>query len=126
VCIVVLAVIARPLLFATVDPDVARARGVPVRALGIVFLVLLGLTAASTSQVTGSLLVFALLVAPAATATRLTARPSHGLVLSIVIAIAVTWLGEFIAFFSPYPIGFWVTTLAFAGFVAASMRPARL
>jgi zinc/manganese transport system permease protein len=124
-CLAVLAMIARPLLLATVDPEIARARGVPVRALGVVFLVLLGVGAAGTSQVTGSLLVFALLVAPAATATRLTARPVAGMFLAIAIAVAVTWIGEFIAFFSPYPIGFWVTTLAFAGFVTASIYRTR-
>ncbi len=119
-CLVVLAVIGRPLLFASIDADVARARGVPVRKLSAAFLVLLGVAAAGTSQVTGSLLVFALLVAPAATASRLTARPAFGLVLSIGIALAVTWLGMGIAFFSPYPIGFWVSTLAFAAFLLAT------
>ena len=121
VCLIALAVIGRPLLFATVDPDVAAARGLRVRQLSLVFLLLLGIAAAGTSQVTGSLLVFALLVAPAATATRLTARPVLGLVLSILIALVVTWLGEGIAFFSPYPIGFWVTTLAFVAFLLAMM-----
>ena len=120
-CLVALAVIGRPLLFATVDPDVAQARGLRVRLLSLVFLLLLGVAAAGTSQVTGSLLVFALLVAPAATATRFTARPALGMTLSIVIAVMVTWLGEAIAFFSPYPIGFWVTTLAFAAFLLASL-----
>ncbi|HTZ44317.1 MAG TPA: metal ABC transporter permease [Jatrophihabitans sp.] len=115
-----LAVIGRPLLFASVDAEVARARGVPVRLLSAAYLVLLGVAVAGTSQVTGSLLVFALLVAPAATASRLTARPGRGLLLSVGIALLVTWLGEGIAFFSPYQIGFWVTTLAFAAFVLAS------
>jgi zinc/manganese transport system permease protein len=119
-CLAVLAVIARPLLFATVDPDVARARGLPVRVLSTAFLMLLGVAAAGASQVTGSLLVFALLVAPAAAASRLTARPARGVALSVAIAVAVTWLGETIAFFSPYPIGFWVTTLAFAVFLLAA------
>lgn len=119
-CLVVLALIARPLLFASVDPDVAQARGVPVRIVGAVFLVLLGVAAAGASQITGSLLIFALLVAPAAAAVRLTARPGLGMALSIVIAVLVTWLGEAIAFFSPYPIGFWVTTLAFATFLLAT------
>jgi zinc/manganese transport system permease protein len=119
-CLVVLGVIARPLLFASVDPDVARARGLPVGLLSTAFLVLLGVAAAGASQVTGSLLVFALLVAPAAAASRLTARPARGLALSIAIALVVTWLGEGIAFFSPYPIGFWVTTLAFAVFLLAA------
>ena len=119
-CLVVLAVIARPLLFASVDPDVARARGLPVRGLSMLFLVLLAVAAAGTSQVTGSLLVFALLVAPAAAASRLTARPGRGLALSVAIAVVVTWAGEVIAFYSPYPIGFWVTTLAFAAFLLAA------
>jgi zinc/manganese transport system permease protein len=120
VCLVVLAGIGRRLLFASIDPDIARARGVNVRLMSAAFLVLLGVAAAGTSQVTGSLLVFALLVAPAATASRLTARPTVGLTLSILIALAVTWAGEGIAFFSPYPIGFWVTSLAFGGFLLAS------
>jgi zinc/manganese transport system permease protein len=119
-CLIVLAAIARPLLFASVDPDVARARGVPVRLLSAAFLVVLGVAAAGTSQVTGSLLVFALLVAPAATASRLTARPALGLVLSMVIAVVVVWAGEGVAFFSPYPIGFWVTTFAFGLFLLAT------
>jgi zinc/manganese transport system permease protein len=120
-CLLVLAVIGRRLLFATIDPDIAQARGVRVRLLSAVFLILLGVAAAGTSQVTGSLLVFALLVAPAATATRLTARPAVGLVLSILIALVVTWVGEGIAFFSPYPIGFWVSTLAFGTFLLATI-----
>lgn len=120
VCLACLAVLARPLLFISVDPAVARARGVPVRLVAASFLLLLGLAAAGTSQVTGSLLVFALLVAPAATASRLTARPGLGAALSIAVALAVTWLGEGIAFFSAYPIGFWVTTLAFAAFLLAA------
>ncbi len=119
-CLVALAAFGRRLLFASVDPDVAQARGIPVRLVNGAFLVLLGIAAAGTSQVTGSLLVFALLVAPAATAVRLTARPAAGLVLSVVLALAVTWVGEGIAFFSPYPIGFWVTTLAFGSFLLAA------
>ncbi|HEV2887779.1 MAG TPA: metal ABC transporter permease [Jatrophihabitans sp.] len=119
-CLLVLLALGRPLLFSSIDSDVALARGVPVRLVGAAFLVLLAVAAAGVSQVTGSLLVFALLVTPAATASRLTARPALGLLLSVLIAVAVTWLGEGIAFFSPYPIGFWVTTLAFAAFLLAT------
>jgi zinc/manganese transport system permease protein len=118
-CLVALALFGRRLLFVTVDPAVAGARGVPVRLIGTAFLVLLGIAAAGTSQVTGSLLVFALLVAPAATAVRLTANPALGVTLSVVVALVVTWLGESVAYFSPYPIGFWVTTFAFAAFLLA-------
>lgn len=119
-CLVALVALGRPLLFASVDPDVARASGVPVRAVGVAFLVLLGLTTAGTSQITGSLLVFALLVAPAAAAARLTARPVAGLALSVGLAVLVTWLGEGVAFFSPFPIGFWVTTFGFGAFLLAT------
>ena len=120
VCLVALAVLARPLLFASIDPAVARARGVPVRLVELAFLVLLGVAAAGTSQVTGSLLVFALLVAPPAAAARLTSRPAAGVVVSVVLALVVTLLGESIAYFSPYPVGFWVTTFGFGVFVLAS------
>lgn len=115
----VLAIIARPLVFATIDPDVAAARGVPVRALSIAYLLLLGLATAACTQITGSLLVFALLVLPAATAHTLTARPLLGLVLSGGLAIAVTWVGLGIAYYSPYPVGFWLTSVGFATFVVA-------
>ncbi|HET6210013.1 MAG TPA: metal ABC transporter permease, partial [Jatrophihabitans sp.] len=92
VCLAVLSVVGRPLLFASVDPAVARGRGVPVRLLSAIFLLLLGLAVAGTSQITGSLLVFALLGAPAATAARRTARPALGLALSVLRAVLVSWL----------------------------------
>jgi zinc/manganese transport system permease protein len=119
-CLGALLVLGRPLLFSTVDPLVASAAGVPVRWVNVAFLVLLGVATAGTSQITGSLLVFALLVAPASAAVRLTARPAVGLVLSVLIALVVTWVGEVVAFFSPYPIGFWVTTLGFTAFLLAT------
>jgi zinc/manganese transport system permease protein len=115
----VLAVIGRPLLFASVDAEVAAARGVPVRALSVVFLLLLGAAVAEASQITGTLLVFALLVAPAAAAQHVTARPGLGLLLSPLIGLAITWLGLGISYWWPYPIGFVITTLAFAVYLAA-------
>jgi zinc/manganese transport system permease protein len=117
----VLAVIARPLLFASVDSAVARAAGVPTRALGLLFLLLLGLAVAATAQITGALLVFALLVGPAATAQQITARPGPGLALSVALALAITWLGLTIAYFSPYPVGFWVTSISFGLYVAVRL-----
>lgn len=116
----VLAAIARPLFFASVDPDVASARGVPVRLLGVVFLVLLGTTAAEVSQITGALLVFALLVMPAAAAQQLTARPVWSLALAIVLGLVVTWAGLAAAYFSSYPVGFYVTTFGFAAYGLAA------
>jgi zinc/manganese transport system permease protein len=124
VAVTVLAMLARPLLFASIDPDVAAARGVPVRALGTAFLLLLGIAAAETSQITGSLLVFALLVLPAATAQTLTTRPGCSVALTVGIGLAVTWFGLGIAYYTPYPIGFWVTTIAFGAFVLARVARA--
>ncbi len=116
-----LALIARPLLFATVDPDVARARGTPVGLLDAGFLLILAGAVAATSQVTGALLVFALLVAPAAAAQRITLRPLAGLLLSVLFALLIAWLGLGIAYFSTYPVGFYMTTFAFALYVVVRL-----
>lgn len=115
----VIGLIGRPLLFASVDPDVAEARGVSVRRIGVVFLVLLGVAVAEASQITGSLLIFALLVMPPATAQRFTARPVLGLALSVLIGLVVTWLGLAVAYYSPYPVGFFITTFAFGLYLAS-------
>lgn len=116
----VLAVIARPLFFASVDPDVAAVRGVPVRAVSAIFLVLLGCAAAEVSQMTGALLVFALLVMPAAAAQQLTARPAVSFALTIALGLGIVWLGLAVAYFSVYPVGFYITTFGFAAYVLAS------
>ena len=117
--LVILGLIARPLLFSSVEPEVAAAAGVPVRLLGIAFLLLLGIAVAEASQITGSLLVFALLVLPPATAQVITGRPALGVVLSVVLALAVTWAGLVIAYYTPYPTGAFITTLSFAAYVLA-------
>jgi zinc/manganese transport system permease protein len=107
-----------------VDADVARATGVPVGALSAGFLLLLGLAVAATSQITGALLVFTLLVTPAATAQLITSRPGRSLALSVAIALAVTWLGLGIAYFSIYPVGFYVTSISFGLYVLARVSRA--
>lgn len=94
-------VIARPLLFASVDPHVAAARGVPVRALGLAFLVLLGATAGEATQAVGALLLLGLLAAPAGAAHRLTANPYHALGLSAALAVAAMWLGLAVSYAVP-------------------------
>jgi zinc/manganese transport system permease protein len=113
----VLAVIGRPLLFTSVDPDVARAHGVPARRLDTLFLLVLGTAAAGVSQITGALLVFALLVLPPATAQLITPRPVRGMVLSAALALVTIWTALFVAYYSPYPVGFWLTSIAFGGYV---------
>ncbi len=116
-----LAFAGRPLLFASLDPQTARARGIPVHVLDIGFLVVLGFTVAATSQITGALLVFALLVTPAATALTLTVRPALSLLLTVVFALLVTWVGLGFAYFSVYPVGFFVTSTAFALYALANL-----
>lgn len=113
----VMALIARPLLFASLDPDVAAARGVPVRALDISYLVLLAVVVALAVQVVGVLLIFALLVTPAAIAQQLTTRPLVSVALAVALALAFTWLGLAVAYFTVYPTGFFITTFAFATYV---------
>jgi zinc/manganese transport system permease protein len=117
VVLAILAFIGRPLLFTSVDADVARAHGLPARPIDTVFLIILGASAAEVSQITGALLIFALLVLPAATAQQLTARPSASLALSVVLAMCTVWVALLVAFYSPYPIGFWLTTIAFTTYV---------
>ncbi len=117
-----LALIGRPLLFASIDPDVAEAQGVPVRLLGLSFLVVLAFAVAQAVQVVGVLLIFALLVAPAATAQRLTSRPGVAIMISIVLSLLFTWLGLAIAYFAPYAVvGFYITTLAFGTYVGVRL-----
>ncbi|MBA3825044.1 MAG: metal ABC transporter permease [Ktedonobacterales bacterium] len=115
--LLVLVVIARPLLFASVDPLVATARGVPVAALGALFLVLLALTVAAAVPVLGILLIFALLVTPAAIAQRLTARPGRAMAIAVLLALAFTWAGLVVGYFLPYPVGFFITSFAFGAYL---------
>jgi zinc/manganese transport system permease protein len=113
----VLAVLGRPLIFASVDPDVAEARGVPLRAISMAFLVLVALAVAVTVQIVGTLLIFALLVAPGAAAQQLTARPGLGVVLTVVLSLLFTWAGLSVAYFTVYPAGFLITSFAFGTYL---------
>lgn len=113
------AVAGRPLLFSSIDELGARAGGVPVRLLDVSFLLVLALAVAATAQITGVLLVFALLVAPPAAAQQITGRVMRGLVLGVAIALVVTWAGLALSYYYDYSVGFFVSTLAFAFYVAA-------
>ena len=109
---------ARPLLFASIDPDVAAARGVPVRWLGLGFLLLLAMVVAVAVQIVGVLLIFSLLVTPAATARRLSPRPARAIVISVALALAFTWLGLTVGYYTDYPDSFYITTFAFGTYLA--------
>jgi len=122
--LIAMTLLYRPLLFASVDPDVAEARGVAVGWLAIAFLVILALAVAVTVQIVGTLLIFALLVTPGAAALQLTARPARSLALSIIFSLVFTWLGLALAYFTDRPAGFFITTLAFGAYLL--IRGARI
>ena len=96
------ALIARPLLFASIDPAVAAARRVPVRLLGIGFLAIVGACAAEATQAVGALLLLGLLAAPAGAAQQLTARPFVAMVLSAALAVADMWIGLTASYLFPH------------------------
>lgn len=112
-----LAVVARPLLFASVSPDVAEARGVPVRGLAIAFMVLLALVVTMAVQVVGTLLLFALVVTPAATALLITARPAAVVALSTLISVAAVWVGLVLSAMFDLPPSFPIVGLVFTGWL---------
>jgi zinc/manganese transport system permease protein len=112
-----LAVLARPLVFASVDPAVAEARGVPVRALGLAFVVLLALTITMAVQVVGTLLLFALVVTPAATALRITARPVRVAAIAVALALGAVWGGLVLSAMIDLPPSFFIVSLAVTAWV---------
>ena len=117
ITLLAVAALYRPLLFASLDEEVAEARGVPVRFLSVVFMVILALAVSEAVQVVGVLLIFALLVTPAAIAGRLTAHPARALLLAVILALLFTWGGLTVAFYSPYPVSFFITTFAFGTYL---------
>jgi zinc/manganese transport system permease protein len=120
---VVLLVIARPLLFATIDEAVARARGLPVTTLGLGFLALAGVTAAEATQVVGALLLLGLVAAPAGAAQLLTARPYRAMGLSSLLAVGAMWAGLTLSYAVPkLPPSFAVIATAAAFYLLAALK----
>ena len=125
IVVIVLALVWRPLWFASVDPDSAAARGVPIRALAVAFPVLLAAAVAVTIQVTGVLLILTLVVTPAATAQRLTVRPAIAVATSVGLALAATLGGIFASLQWNAPTSFFIATFSFAGYALARLIPTR-
>jgi len=121
ITIVALVAVYRPLLFASVDEDLASAKGVPVTALSIGFMAILAVAVSEAVQVVGVLLIFALIVTPAAIAVRFSSRPPIAIGLGVLLALAFTWLGLAISFYSPHPVSFFITTLAFGTYMAVRL-----
>src|SRR5579862_1315446 len=116
-----IAVLFRPLLFSSVDPEVAAARGVPLRALSVGVFLLLALTTAEAIQVVGVLLVLTLVITPAAAAQRFTTRPLRALFYSIAIALVSTEGGILLSLEKSWPTSFFISTISFAFYVAARL-----
>ncbi len=109
-----LAIISRPLLFASLQPELAEAKGVSLRLYAVLFLAIVALATAECAQIVGVLLVFTLMVGPAAVAQRLTSRVGTGVLLSATLALAEAWSGITLAFYTDWPTSFWITALSAA------------
>lgn len=120
----------RPILFASLDEDVAEAKGMNTLLLGVVFMLLLAAATSIAVQVIGVLLIFALMVTPAAAAVRLSKKPVWAVTISILVALFGTWTGLFVSFYEPYPVSFFIVSIVFVfyllvRFVFKRGRPAR-
>ncbi|MGD0329006.1 MAG: metal ABC transporter permease [Nitrososphaeria archaeon] len=132
--LIILALVAavyRPLLFASLDEDVAEAKGMPILLLDIIFMLLVAVATSIAVQVVGVLLIFSLMVTPAATAHQLAKRPQQVIIISVAIALIATWLGLFVSFYEPYPVSFFITSIVFiiylfVRFVYQRIRPQKL
>lgn len=120
-----LALIARPLLFASLQPELAEARGVSLRLFGTLFLVLIAVTTAEAAQIVGVLLVFTLLVGPAAAAHQLVTGVAAGVLLSVGLALVEAWGGLTLAFYTDWPASFWITALSALIYLLALAMPTR-
>lgn len=116
-----LVIMYRPLLFASLDPEVAEARGVPVRGLAIAFLLVVALAVAQAVQVVGVLLIFTLLIAPPATAQYLVRRPGRAILVAVLIAVAETWIGITLAYVWSLPVSFFISTLSCGAYVTVRL-----
>jgi zinc/manganese transport system permease protein len=114
-----LAVISRPLLFASLQPELAEAAGLPLALYSVMFLAIVALTTAECAQIVGVLLVFALMVGPAATAQRWTRTVAIGVPLSAALALIEAWLGIALAYCTDWPTSFWITALSAGTYLAA-------
>jgi len=131
IILALVAVVYRPLLFASLDEDVAEAKGMPTLLLGMIFMLLVAIATSIAVQVVGVLLIFSLMVTPAATAQQLAKRPRQVIIISVAIALISTWLGLFLAFYEPYPVSFFITSIVFifylfVRFIYRRIRPSFL
>jgi len=125
VTLAALAAIMRPLIFASLQPELAEAKGVPLRVISTAFLAIVALAVSACAQIVGVLLVFTLMVGPPAAAQRITSGLWGGLMLSAALALAEAWAGIAIAFYTDWPVSFCIAVLSALGYFAALNWPAR-
>jgi zinc/manganese transport system permease protein len=133
VALVALAAVYRPLLLATVSPDIAAARGVPVRAVGLVYMLALAVSVGLSSLAIGAILSTALLIGPAAVALRVTKRTGTAVAFACLFGVAATWLGILLAYDSYYwgrareslPVSFFIVALVFVSYLVCSVPGVR-
>ena len=121
----VLLALFRPLLFSTLEPELAAAKGVPLRLVATLFYILVAVAVAFASQIVGVLLVFTLLIGPPAIAMRFCRTVWPGLLLSVAIGVGATWASLILAYLTDAPVSFWVPTLLFALYLASAFLTRR-
>lgn len=117
IVLVAVAVVYRPLLFTSLDEDVAEAKGVPAFGIHMIFMILIAAATSIAVQVVGVLLIFALMVTPAAVASRIARRPATGIMIAVALALLATWIGLFVSFYLPYPVSFFITSITFGAYI---------
>jgi len=113
-CLAALAFIVRPLVFVTLQPELAEAKGVSLRVVSVIFLAIVALATAACAQIVGVLLVFTLMVGPAAAAQNLSSRLGTGIAIAAALALLQAWVGLTLAFYTNWPTSFWITALSAA------------
>jgi zinc/manganese transport system permease protein len=124
ITLIALAAIMRPLIFASLQPELAEAKGVPLRFISTAFLAIVALAVSECAQIVGVLLVFTLMVGPPAAAQRITTGLWSGLIVAALLALAEAWLGLTMAFYTDWPVSFCIAVLSALGYFAALGVPA--
>ncbi|CAM4410624.1 MAG: hypothetical protein LEGION0398_MBIBDBAK_01246 [Legionellaceae bacterium] len=123
-CILALAIIARPMLFASIEIDLAEAKGVPVNKLTSVFLIIMAIAVTLASQVVGVLLVFTLLIGPAAIALQWTRTFWMGILSTVILSVSIVWISIVLTYLTDWPISFWISCLVFIGYLIGNIYKA--
>ena len=118
---ILIVLLYRKFLFSSFDETVAEARGLNIYWTGIIFMLILAITTSIAVQIVGVLLIFALLVTPAAVAVKLSNKPINGMIISSLISLSATFIGLFISFYIPYPVSFFIISIVFIEYIGVTI-----